>query len=61
MKINLKVSTRVLAEPQTLEVSDNEANRLLMLGVAELEKKVEKVELKEEQPELKEKKKATKK
>ena len=61
MKINLKVSTRVLAEPQTLEVNDNEANRLLMLGVAELEKKVEKVEVKEDQPEIKEKKKATKK
>lgn len=61
MKINLKVSTRVLAEPQLIEVSDNEANRLLMLGVAELEKNVEKVELKEEQPELKEKKKASKK
>lgn len=61
MKVNLKVSTRVLAEPQTLEVNDNEANRLLMLGVAELEKKVEKVEAKEDQPEIKEKKKATKK
>ena len=66
MKIKLNCETRVLAKPQTLEVNDAEAQRLLMLGAAEiLKEKVEpkaepKVEPKEE-PEKKEVKKATKK
>ena len=62
MKVKLKCETRVLAKPQTLEVNDAEAQRLVMLGVAEILK--EKVELKEEpkvEPEKKEVKKATKK
>lgn len=62
MKIKLNCETRVLAKPQTLEVNDAEAQRLVMLGVAEILK--EKVELKEEskvEPEKKEVKKATKK
>lgn len=62
MKIKLNCETRVLAKPQTLEVNDAEAQRLVMLGVAEILK--EKVELKEEpkvEPEKKEAKKATKK
>ena len=62
MKIKLNCETRVLAKPQTLEVNDAEAQRLIMLGVAEILK--EKVELKEEpkvEPEKKEVKKATKK
>lgn len=62
MKIKLYCETRVLAKPQTLDVNDAEAQRLVMLGVAEILK--EKVELKEEpkvEPEKKEVKKATKK
>ena len=62
MNIKLNCETRVLAKPQTLEVNDAEAQRLVMLGVAEILK--EKVELKEEpkvEPEKKEVKKATKK
>ncbi len=62
MKIKLNCETRVLAKPQTLEVNDAEAQRLVMLGVAEILK--EKVEQKEEpkvEPEKKEVKKATKK
>lgn len=62
MKIKLNCETRVLAKPQTLDVNDAEAQRLVMLGVAEILK--EKVELKEEpkvEPEKKEVKKATKK
>ena len=50
MKVNLKVNTRVLAKPQELEVDDAEAKRLMMLGVAEPVKKVEKAEPKVEQP-----------
>ena len=60
MKIKLNCETRVLAKPQTLDVNDAEAQRLVMLGVAEILK--EKVELKEEpkvEPEKKEVKKAT--
>lgn len=62
MKVKLNCETRVLVKPQTLEVNDAEAQRLVMLGVAEILK--EKVELKEEpkvEPEKKEVKKATKK
>lgn len=62
MKVKLNCETRVLAKSQTLEVNDAEAQRLVMLGVAEILK--EKVELKEEpkvEPEKKEVKKATKK
>lgn len=62
MKIKLNCETRVLAKPQTLDVNDAEAQRLVMLGVAEILN--EKVELKEEpkvEPEKKEVKKATKK
>lgn len=62
MKVKLNCETRVLAKPQTLDVNDAEAQRLVMLGVAEILK--EKVELKEEpkvEPEKKEVKKATKK
>lgn len=62
MKVKLNCETRVLAKSQTLDVNDAEAQRLVMLGVAEILK--EKVELKEEpkvEPEKKEVKKATKK
>lgn len=62
MKVKLNCETRVLAKSQTLDVNDAEAQRLVMLGVAEILN--EKVELKEEpkvEPEKKEVKKATKK
>ena len=61
MKIYLKVSTKVLAEPQTLEVSKAEAQRLIMLGVAEPEKKVEHKEVIEDVEPEKKVKKANKK